>query len=303
MYSLNSGAFPSATCGVEHLERLYAKLLDHGRANRAGGLDTKTVLEIHMVIRRALTDAAPARDHHPQPGRGRARTETTAARQRRTTRLERPTTQGLSRPRRRSPTLRHVLARREHRHATRRTPRAALERHRHRRTTTVRQPRADLASATNSTNHEARHEPHAAPSISTNAPSRSSPRSPPAASTTTTCSATTTEHRSIRTSSPTRSRNSSPRSALPRIRFHDLRHTHATLAPQGRRSHQGRQRTPRTRRHPGSRWRPTNTSCLACNRKLRARSPRSSIRLPVPPGGTPGRTQPVALRPRTRRGL
>ena len=88
------GRVPIRHLRVEHLERLYAKLLDHGRANRAGGLDTKTVLEIHMVLRRALTDAVTARDHHPQPGRARARTETTAARQRRTTRLERPTTQG-----------------------------------------------------------------------------------------------------------------------------------------------------------------------------------------------------------------
>ncbi len=51
------GRVPIRHLRVEHLERLYAKLLDHGRANRAGGLDTKTVLEIHMVIRRALTDA------------------------------------------------------------------------------------------------------------------------------------------------------------------------------------------------------------------------------------------------------
>ena len=52
------GRVPIRHLRVEHLERLYAKLLDHGRANRAGGLDTKTVLEIHMVLRRALTDAA-----------------------------------------------------------------------------------------------------------------------------------------------------------------------------------------------------------------------------------------------------
>jgi len=51
------GRVPIRHLRVEHLERLYAKLLDHGRANRAGGLDTKTVLEIHMVLRRALTDA------------------------------------------------------------------------------------------------------------------------------------------------------------------------------------------------------------------------------------------------------
>jgi integrase len=51
------GRVPIRHLRVEHLERLYAKLLDHGRTNRAGGLDTKTVLEIHMVLRRALTDA------------------------------------------------------------------------------------------------------------------------------------------------------------------------------------------------------------------------------------------------------
>ena len=42
---------------AEHLERLYAILLESGRANGTGGLDTKTVLEVPMVLRRALTDA------------------------------------------------------------------------------------------------------------------------------------------------------------------------------------------------------------------------------------------------------
>ncbi len=42
---------------AEHLERLYAKLLETGRMNGKGGLDAKTVLEVHMVLRLALSDA------------------------------------------------------------------------------------------------------------------------------------------------------------------------------------------------------------------------------------------------------
>jgi integrase len=41
----------------DHLERLYAELLDDGRANGSGGLHNKTVVEIHMIVRRALDDA------------------------------------------------------------------------------------------------------------------------------------------------------------------------------------------------------------------------------------------------------
>ena len=51
------GRVPLRHVRAEHLERLYASLLDHGRARRNGGLDTKTVHEIHMVLRRALGDA------------------------------------------------------------------------------------------------------------------------------------------------------------------------------------------------------------------------------------------------------
>ncbi len=53
------GRMPLRHLRAEHLERLYAALLENGRADgRAGGLDTKTVLEVHMVLRRSLTDAA-----------------------------------------------------------------------------------------------------------------------------------------------------------------------------------------------------------------------------------------------------
>ena len=41
----------------DHLERLYAALLDEGRADGNGGLNSKTVAEIHMIVRRALDDA------------------------------------------------------------------------------------------------------------------------------------------------------------------------------------------------------------------------------------------------------
>jgi integrase len=51
------GRVPLRHLRAEHLERLYATLLESGRANGRGGLDTKTVLEVHMVLRRALSDA------------------------------------------------------------------------------------------------------------------------------------------------------------------------------------------------------------------------------------------------------
>ena len=49
------------------------------------------------------------------------------------------------------------------------------------------------------------------------------------------------------------------RSALPRIRFHDLRHTHATLLLKAGVPIKVAANDSATR-HPGSRWRPTNTS-------------------------------------------
>lgn len=42
---------------AEQLEALYAELLVSGRRNRSGGLDAKTVLEVHVVLRKALADA------------------------------------------------------------------------------------------------------------------------------------------------------------------------------------------------------------------------------------------------------
>lgn len=52
------GRVPLRHLRAEHLERLYANLLEDGRADgRSGGLDTKTVLEVHMVLRRSLSDA------------------------------------------------------------------------------------------------------------------------------------------------------------------------------------------------------------------------------------------------------
>lgn len=52
------GRIPLRHIRVEHLERLYAKLRHDGRADGAGGLDDKTVLEIHTVLRRAFDDAS-----------------------------------------------------------------------------------------------------------------------------------------------------------------------------------------------------------------------------------------------------
>ena len=50
------GKVPLRHLRPDHIERLYANLLANGNTARPGGLDGKTVLEIHMVLRRALTD-------------------------------------------------------------------------------------------------------------------------------------------------------------------------------------------------------------------------------------------------------
>ena len=52
------GRVPLRRLRPDHLERLYAELADHGRADGAGGLNPKTIVEIHMILRRALDDAA-----------------------------------------------------------------------------------------------------------------------------------------------------------------------------------------------------------------------------------------------------
>ncbi|MFZ2057023.1 MAG: N-terminal phage integrase SAM-like domain-containing protein, partial [Acidimicrobiales bacterium] len=44
------GRIPLRHVRAEHLERLYARLLETGRMNGKGGLDAKTVLEVHMVL-------------------------------------------------------------------------------------------------------------------------------------------------------------------------------------------------------------------------------------------------------------
>lgn len=51
------GRIPLRHLRPDHLERLYANLLDDGRADGTGGLNNKTVVEIHMILRRALDDA------------------------------------------------------------------------------------------------------------------------------------------------------------------------------------------------------------------------------------------------------
>ncbi len=51
------GRVPLRHLRPDHLERLYADLRADGRADGSGGLDDKTVLEIHTILRRALDDA------------------------------------------------------------------------------------------------------------------------------------------------------------------------------------------------------------------------------------------------------
>ena len=51
------GTIPLRRLRAQHLETLYAGLLAHGRRDGTGGLNAKTVLEVHVVIRSALADA------------------------------------------------------------------------------------------------------------------------------------------------------------------------------------------------------------------------------------------------------
>lgn len=51
------GRVPLRNLRRDHFERLYAELLDDGRTDGTGGLNNKTVVEIHMILRRALDDA------------------------------------------------------------------------------------------------------------------------------------------------------------------------------------------------------------------------------------------------------
>ena len=51
------GRVPLRHLRAEHLDRLYASLLERGRSDGRGGLDTKTVHEVHVVLRGVLGDA------------------------------------------------------------------------------------------------------------------------------------------------------------------------------------------------------------------------------------------------------
>jgi integrase len=51
------GAVSLRRLRAEQLEALYAELVATGRRNGRGGLDPKTVLEVHVVLRKALADA------------------------------------------------------------------------------------------------------------------------------------------------------------------------------------------------------------------------------------------------------
>jgi hypothetical protein len=79
------------------------------------------------------------------------------------------------------------------------------------------------------------------------------------------------------------------RSGLPRIRLHDLRHTHATLLLKaGVRSRSSPNGSVTQRR--ASRWRPISTCSWACKPKPQRRSPSCSHLSRIPPGRGPGRT-------------
>ena len=51
------GHVPLRRLRVEHVQTLYAELLSNGRRDGAGGLESKSVLEVHVILRKALHDA------------------------------------------------------------------------------------------------------------------------------------------------------------------------------------------------------------------------------------------------------
>jgi len=51
------GTVPLRRLRAQHLEALYADLLTNGRRDGTGGLDGKTVLEVHVIVHKALADA------------------------------------------------------------------------------------------------------------------------------------------------------------------------------------------------------------------------------------------------------
>ncbi len=51
------GRIPLRRLRSDHIDSLYAQLLANGRADGKGGVDGKTVLEIHVILRKAFQDA------------------------------------------------------------------------------------------------------------------------------------------------------------------------------------------------------------------------------------------------------
>jgi integrase len=51
------GSIPLRRLREHHIDALYADLLANGRADGRGGLDPKTVLEVHVILHKALADA------------------------------------------------------------------------------------------------------------------------------------------------------------------------------------------------------------------------------------------------------
>ena len=82
-------------------------------------------------------------------------------------------------------------------------------------------------------------------------------------------------------------------SGLPRVRLHDLRHTHATLLLKAGVPIKVVVGTSRSLFARRSRWRPTSTSCPACNGKPPRPSPACSSFYRIPPGRSLGRSSPT----------
>src|SRR3954470_19435720 len=95
--------------------------------DRSRPLAAKTVLEIHLIIRGALTEAEKRGTRQPERSPRRPRTTAQVDSQSRARDLDRPATAGVPRRGRRASTVPTALGSRRDGHATQRAARAALE--------------------------------------------------------------------------------------------------------------------------------------------------------------------------------
>ena len=234
-------------------------------AHDGAGLAPKTVHEVHVIVRAPSTTPRCRLDPHQR--RDRSTTTAIASAAPHAARPRGPPTElaEFLDAARRTCALPDAAPRRHDRDATRRDRRAPLGRLEPPPTSALDQPHTPSASPAAPPSSPPRPAPADAASTSTPPPrqildawrhANSRTGSPPAPMTR--CSPTPPAGRCTPNRSASSSTASSPASGLPRIRFHDLRHTHASLLVAAGVTDQGRVRTPRSC-PPGFTMPPTNT--------------------------------------------